>query len=176
MMADLPHADMISFAHDQSMVTHAHPRSLIACGIYSDFVWRIIQSDAAEIDALWNETRAWAKAFYEPIHRGELSHFDRVLKFNAEAWRSTHEREINSSGYVIHTLEAALWGLFTTTSWKSCALAAVNLGSDTDTTGAVAGGLAGLVYGDEALPADWVSQLARLAEIEELIEAAASTQ
>jgi ADP-ribosyl-[dinitrogen reductase] hydrolase len=78
------------------------------------------------------------------------------------------EAEIESSGYVVHTLEAALWCLLTQTSYAATVLAAVNLGSDTDTTGAVAGGLAGLAYGEAELPAAWLGPLARRADIEDL--------
>ncbi|RZK52498.1 MAG: ADP-ribosylglycohydrolase family protein, partial [Hymenobacter sp.] len=75
---------------------------------------------------------------------------------------------IKSSGYVVHTLEAALWCLLTHDTYAATVLAAVNLGDDTDTTGAVAGGLAGLAYGEAAMPAEWLAVLARRADIEEL--------
>ena len=67
--------------------------------------------------------------------------------------------EIESGGYVLHTYEAALWCLANTTSYTDCVLTAVNLGSDTDTTAAVAGALAGIVYGVEGIPSDWLSML-----------------
>jgi ADP-ribosyl-[dinitrogen reductase] hydrolase len=68
----------------------------------------------------------------------------------------------------VHTLEAALWCLLTQKDYATTVLAAVNLGDDTDTTGAVAGGLAGLAYGEAGIPADWLTVLARRADIEEL--------
>ena len=76
--------------------------------------------------------------------------------------------QIQSSGYVLHTLEASVWCLLTTDTYRDAVLKAVNLGEDTDTTGAVTGGLAGLLYGLEAIPASWVNQLARLKDIEAL--------
>jgi ADP-ribosyl-[dinitrogen reductase] hydrolase len=78
------------------------------------------------------------------------------------------EDEILSSGYVIHTLEASLWCLLNNTSYQDTVLAAVNLGDDTDTTGAVAGGLAGIYYGVENIPPSWVDQIARKEDIIEL--------
>lgn len=66
---------------------------------------------------------------------------------------------IRSGGYVLDTYEAALWCLANTASYAECVLAAVNLGSDTDTTAAVAGGLAGIVYGMDAIPAEWLATL-----------------
>ncbi|MDY4041314.1 MAG: ADP-ribosylglycohydrolase family protein [Collinsella sp.] len=67
--------------------------------------------------------------------------------------------EVRSSGYVIHTLEAALWCLARTTCYAECVLAAVNLGGDTDTTAAVAGALAGTAYGESSIPDRWVGAL-----------------
>ena len=67
--------------------------------------------------------------------------------------------EIRSSGYVVDTLEAALWCLATTTSYLDCVRAAVNLGEDTDTVAAVAGGLAAIVYGENGIPSSWLDTL-----------------
>lgn len=69
------------------------------------------------------------------------------------------EGEIGSGGYVLDTYRAALWCLVNTSSYRDCVLAAVNLGDDSDTTGAVAGGLAGIVYGYDAIPEEWLETL-----------------
>lgn len=66
---------------------------------------------------------------------------------------------IRSGGYVLDTLEAAVWCLATTDTYEGCVLAAVNLGADTDTTACVAGALAGIVYGIEAIPQRWLETL-----------------
>jgi ADP-ribosyl-[dinitrogen reductase] hydrolase len=73
--------------------------------------------------------------------------------------------ELNSEGYVIDTLEASLWCLLNTHSYAEAVLAAVNLGEDTDTTGAVTGGLAGIYYGYDSIPPDWLREIARRDEI-----------
>ena len=67
--------------------------------------------------------------------------------------------EVRSSGYVLDTFDAALWCLATTATYRGCVLAAVNLGDDTDTTAAVAGALAGIVYGKEDIPPEWLTAL-----------------
>ncbi len=67
--------------------------------------------------------------------------------------------EVRSGGYVLHTFDAALWCLANTSSYADCVLAAVNLGDDTDTTAAVAGALAGIVYGADAIPGEWLALL-----------------
>ena len=77
---------------------------------------------------------------------------------------------MNSSGYVLHTLEASIWCLLTTGSYQEAVLKAVNLGEDTDTTAAVTGGLAGLLYGLSGIPENWKQQLARYEDIDELAE------
>ena len=69
------------------------------------------------------------------------------------------ESEIKSSGYVVDSLEAALWCLLTTRDYSECVLKAVNLGEDTDSIAAIAGGLAGIKYGLDAIPKDWLDAL-----------------
>lgn len=69
------------------------------------------------------------------------------------------EESIRSSGYVLDTFAAAFWCLANTSSYAECVLKAVNLGDDTDTTGAVAGALAGIVYGIDGIPKEWLSAL-----------------
>jgi ADP-ribosylglycohydrolase len=90
----------------------------------------------------------------------------RILSLNIP---SLEEKEINSSGYVIDTLEASIWCFFKHDTSYDIILSAVNLGLDTDTTGAVAGGLAGLMYGLDTIPEEWLTSLARQKEIEALI-------
>ena len=80
------------------------------------------------------------------------------------------EEDVQSTGYVIYTLEAALWCLLHTDDFKSCLLQAVNLGNDTDTVAAVTGGMAGCVYGLNALPMDWVDSIVRKDMIDGLYE------
>ncbi|MBW3092724.1 ADP-ribosylglycohydrolase family protein [Bifidobacterium sp. 82T10] len=81
--------------------------------------------------------------------------------------------EIPSGGFVLDTLQAAMWCLLTTDDYRGCVLAAVNLGSDTDTTAAVAGGLAGLMYGDDGNP--WEHEMRNTALLESLIAKAADS-
>ncbi len=80
------------------------------------------------------------------------------------------DHEIHSGGYVLHTLEAIMWCLLTTDNYKSATLKAVNLGEDTDTTGAVTGGLAGLLYGFDTIPKGWIQQIARKGDIDDLAD------
>jgi len=75
-------------------------------------------------------------------------------------WRGAHRNTIRGSGYVVHSLQAAVWAVARTTSFRSAILLAANLGEDADTTAAVTGQLAGAVYGVSGIPADWLEHLA----------------
>jgi ADP-ribosylglycohydrolase len=74
--------------------------------------------------------------------------------------------EIQGTGYVVKSLEAALWAFYKSNSFEEGCLLAVNLGDDADTTGAVYGKLAGAFYGVEAIPKSWRSRIALLQLIE----------
>lgn len=122
-----------------SAITHAHRISKEACVIYVDIARRLLAGEKL-LDVLHG-----LKA--EAPFDGLPSIAERT------------EDEIRSSGYVLDTLEAALWALATTNSYEAAVLKAVNLGSDTDTVGAVTGGLAGIIYGYDAIPDKWISAL-----------------
>lgn len=84
------------------------------------------------------------------------------------SFRVKHPPEIQGTGYVVASLEAALWAFASTSDFRSGALAAVNLGDDADTTGAVYGQVAGAFYGAEGIPAEWRDRIARREDIESL--------
>jgi ADP-ribosylglycohydrolase len=148
-------------------VTHGHPRSSLGCFLYLLVARSLLQGasiaiayeQARDFANTWIHRQAAAKAFYEWPH---------YAAFLDGSLVTAPEAEIKSSGYVVHTLEAALWCLLTHDTYAATVLAAVNLGDDTDTTGAVAGGLAGLAYGEAAIPAEWLAVLARRSDIEDL--------
>jgi ADP-ribosylglycohydrolase len=81
---------------------------------------------------------------------------------------SLPEEEIDSSGYVMHTLTASIWCMLTCTSFEETVLKAVNLGGDTDTTGTVAGGLAGAHYGLNSIPTHWKTSIAQHDDVDAL--------
>jgi ADP-ribosyl-[dinitrogen reductase] hydrolase len=150
-----------------SSVTHGHPRSTLGCFLYLLVARRLVRGqkplpayDEARAEAYtWVQKHAKGPAFYEWPKYGNV--LDGSLLNLAE-------QDISSTGYVVHTLEAALWCLLKHDTYAATVLAAVNLGDDTDTTGAVAGGLAGLAYGEAGIPVEWLAVLARRADIEDL--------
>lgn len=150
-----------------SSITQRHIRSIIACFYYLEFAKQIIEGkDKFEIYSnLQSLVLNYLINF--SINLTEISLFDRLLKSSIY---ELDEEQINSTGYVVHTLEASIWCLMTTSNFKEAVLKAVNLGYDTDTTGAVTGGLAGLLYGFDNIPQKWVLQIAKHHEIENLAE------
>lgn len=161
----------LDLIHSASALTHAHLRSKMACGIYS-YVLRELLLNPRKTSV--ESGLGAAKKFYENykavdgVVNCELQNFNRLF----DGIEKLNEDVIKSSGYVVHTLEAAIWCLLTTDSYKDCVLKAVNLGGDTDTTAAVAGGLAGALYGYDAIPENWRNGLLKREYIEELCEKA----
>ena len=98
----------------------------------------------------------------ELAHYAKLFHLNEFAKYNDD--------EIKSNGYVADSLEAAVWSLITTDTLENALLKAVNLGDDSDTVGAIAGGLAGLYYGYDSVPDEWREQIIKGEEIIELCE------
>ena len=151
-----------------SALTHAHARSKVGCGIYAFVLWELLENPCKESVA---SGLTKAEAFYR--NSAEYACYMRTFGFaNADALDGVGRDEIRSSGYIVDSLEAALWCLLTTDSYKECVLKAVNLGYDTDTTAAIAGGLAGALYGYESIPKEWRDRLLKREYIEELCERA----
>jgi ADP-ribosylglycohydrolase len=96
---------------------------------------------------------------------GELTPL--IAEVAAGSFRVKQPPEVRGTGFVVKSLEAALWAFHTTDTFRDGALAAVNLGDDADTTGAVYGQLAGAFYGEDAIPAEWRQKLARRELIEQ---------
>ena len=137
-----------------SSVTHGHAWSVTACFLLLEMLGKLLAGRPK--DAAYAELRAEMAAPPAFLDAAALTRFRRIL--NADI-RELQESEIRSSGFVIDTLEAALWCFLTTDTYKDAVLKAVNLGEDTDTTGAVTGALAVMAYGPGAIPAEWIAQL-----------------
>ncbi|MFK7031457.1 ADP-ribosylglycohydrolase family protein [Flavobacterium oreochromis] len=159
--------EIYQITKEVSSITHAHFRSVFACFIYLVYALEIIKGSDKEKAYTTMQLIIADFLKEKDFNKNELSLFDRILKQNIS---SIEETNISSSGYVLHSLEASLWCVLTSNSYKETVLKAVNLGGDTDTTGAIAGGLAGLIYGYDAIPTEWINVLARKTDIENLCE------
>ena len=163
--------------HTASALTHAHDRSKIACGIYAFVLWELLKSPskASIVRGLskaknyyrdWDESKVYYKMLFRRIGLTEL-HFE-----DPDTFKKATRDEIKSTGYVVDTLEAAIWCLLNTNSYRECVLTAVNLGDDTDTIAAIVGGLAGALYGYDAIPEEWRDTLIKRDYIEEMCDRA----
>ena len=158
--------EAVENSHNASRLTHGHPRSQIGCILYTaichELVYRdnksVLEAVQQAIDGTLDfyskvsDVYPWFnEAFFNEI---KADAYGRLR--NLDSFKKLPDSEIKSSGYVVHTLEAAVWCLLNSNSYSDCVLKAVNLGDDTDTTGAVAGGLAGLCYGYDSIPKEWI--------------------
>lgn len=151
--------------HEISSITHSHPRSCVGCGIYSLFIRELLFTDNKNEALRSSVSKALDYYNKNDLYKNELIHYKRILSFEVPI---LEESEIGSTGYIVDTLEAAIWCFMRYHSTESILLAAVNLGLDTDTTGTVAGGLAGIVHGLSSIPGNWLKSIARKAEIDNL--------
>ena len=139
-------------------------RAFCGCGIYSLISVQLLEGKAMSKSIQLG--LAQAKEFYaDSAFEVELQNYSRLWR---EDFANLPEEEIKSTGYVVDTLEAALWCLLNTEDYKSLVLKAVNLGDDTDTVAAVAGGLAGIYHRLEEIPKEWLLKLQRREYLEEI--------
>lgn len=147
----------IAYSAQSSRTTHAAARPVDACRYLGALIAAVVQGagkDELLDDAFWR----WGQLDpeIEDVARG--------------SYKRKEPRAIRGSGFVVHTLEAALWALWSTDDFRGGCLAVVNLGEDADTTGAVYGQLAGAIYGVDGIPSEWRERLALRDRIESLAD------
>ena len=162
---DLPILKKWQLIKEVGSLTHAHIRSNMACMIAVLFIEELL--DGVKKNIAYLVAKNQCLSFFESndFPRTEIDKFCRILAFNIQSFE---EEEIKSDGYVLHTLEAALWCVMKGESYEETVLMAVNLGEDTDTTAAVAGGMAGLIYGASSIPKKWLDVLVKVNKIKDL--------
>jgi ADP-ribosylglycohydrolase/protein-tyrosine phosphatase len=148
-------AAAVAHAAESARTTHGARQAVDAARYFAAVLVGALHGadDLAPIDALGAE----------PLH-------PEVARVAAGSYREKEPPAIEGSGYVVRSLEAALWAVHRTETYADAVLAAANLGDDADTTAAIAGQLAGALYGVEAIPAKWRAALAMRERIEELAD------
>jgi ADP-ribosylglycohydrolase len=139
------------YSRESSRTTHGASECIDACGLLSGMICR----------ALGGEPK-------DAILFGDAETFDdspRIAAIARGEYRDKSERDIQGTGYVVASLEAAAWAFAQTDTFEAAVLRAANLGDDADTTAAVCGQLAGAFYGEGAIPERWLAQLAMRREI-----------
>jgi ADP-ribosylglycohydrolase len=144
---------LVEVSRASARVTHYDPKAQSSCVILNAWIQaaicRGIRDGRAEAIALLDET-------------------ERPAWYRLEQIEAYKEDDIKSSGYTVHTLEAAAWSFLTTASYEEAVVRAANLGDDADTVAAVCGALAGTYYGYAAIPDRWRDQLQDGARIHEI--------
>lgn len=139
-------------AADQSRTTHGAAEAVTSCSVFAELL----------ADAIEGRTRS------EVLRARAGDYPPAIASIIAGSWRGKARDEVQSSGYVTHSLEAALWSIGRSADFRSAILTAANLGGDADTTAAITGQLAGALYGLSGIPAEWLAKLAWRERIEAL--------
>ncbi len=162
-----PINEQFDLVWEVSALTHRHIRAAMSCMIYLKLAEKLLEGEN-KIDA-YTEMRSEIAYFWNEIDfpEQERDHFQKLIENDI---RDTPIDDLKTGGYVIEVLESSIWFFLNKDSYKDTILSIINLGHDTDTSAAIAGGLAGLYYGQEAMPEEWVASIARLDDIVELAE------
>lgn len=161
--------DRFRIIGEVSSLTHRHPRSILACIALCEFAIQYIDLQAVE-RAYQAMQQTILQLLKKEMFIEEDIPFERLIGLSYEEFKAIELKDIRSTGYVIDTLETSLWCVFNTTNYKDAVLKAVNLGDDTDTVGAITGGLAGIIYGYDTIPSEWLEVLVRKDGIIELAD------
>lgn len=146
----------IQYSAEQSKTTHRAAECLQACRLMAEVLLRALNGDAKDaVLAPSTQNLQWS-APLQAVANGDYKH--------------KQEQDIQGAGYVVQSLEAALWCFHTTSSFQDCVLRAANLGDDADTTAAVAGQIAGAYYGVQAIPTHWRQRITLGNDIEAMAE------
>jgi ADP-ribosyl-[dinitrogen reductase] hydrolase len=143
-------AQAITAARAQSVTTHGAPAAVEGCALLADILVAAIMTGDKPI-----------------VLRRRSAPEPSIDAIAAGSWCRKNRNDIKSSGYVVHTLEAALWCVGRTESFKDAVLLAANLGGDADTVAAVTGQIAGALWGRKAIPVHWLQRLVWCDQIEQ---------
>ncbi|HEV3162970.1 MAG TPA: ADP-ribosylglycohydrolase family protein [Isosphaeraceae bacterium] len=153
---------LIERATESSLPTHASPQCVSACAYLALVLCGLVHGLPRDtvLDPHWEALERLA---------GTLSLHREVTAIAEGSFRRKQPSEIRGSGYVVRTLEAALWAFHDAVDFRQAVLRAVNLGDDADTTGAVCGQLAGAFWGESGIPSEWRQGLAKQDMIEQAL-------
>lgn len=150
------------YVRDYATLTHGHIRSTLCCLHYTYVVHNLMDGNSIE-QSLKNANELLLPKLND--YAEERPHFERIFSIE-----TLTRDEIQSNGYVLHTLEAVYWSLLNSTSYYDTIYNAVHLGDDTDTIAAIAGGLAGIYYDELNIPEDWMELIPKREEIDSLFD------
>lgn len=144
---------------EQSKTTHGATECIEASQLFGEILVRALQGTYDKNQILTPEiknTIPYSSTRIQSIADGGYFAYDSL--------------QIKGTGYVVDSLEAALWCFYITDNFKDAVLTAANLGDDADTTAAIAGQIAGAYYGETGIPQDWLYKVVMAKEIGEMAE------
>jgi ADP-ribosyl-[dinitrogen reductase] hydrolase len=147
--------EVVHYSGESSRTTHGAREAVDGCRLYGRMIAIALRGGSKEEVLFSNEFR-----------EGDLA--PAIAAIAAGDYGDKGEDDIRGSGYVVASLEAALWCFLHTRSYEEAILRAVNLGEDADTTAAICGQIAGAHYGIEGIPSGWLGKLAKREYIEEV--------
>lgn len=151
-------SELIAEAFAQSAVTHGHLRSKLCCALYCVWARRILQN----VENPWENA---VETLYQIFPEGTIEH----TEFETRIFPKDAIYDVSGSGYVVDSLRASLWANNNKT-YEETVKAAISLGDDTDTTACIAGGIAGIKFGIDGIPARWKDNLRGKEIYEPLLE------
>lgn len=156
-MRFFPDLDAVEcYAADSSRTTHGAEECIDACRLFARIICRALLGRPKD-DVLLGDA-------------GLLLSSEYVSAIARASYRTKSEEMIRGSGYVVESLEAALWAFARTENFKDAILMAANLGDDADTTAAVCGQVAGAYYGQQGIALRWQERLTMRTEILKLAD------
>ena len=158
---NLPEEKENLLINQASSLTHAHEISRLGCKIYSDYITLLLDG-VNKVEALDMLRENDYGKYYS---NDSLNAYNRILNGDL---KNANINQIKSTGYVVHSLEASLWCTIKNDTFEDAVVAAVNLGNDTDTIGAITGSINGIIYGKDKIPERWLNKLRKKDYLEEL--------
>jgi len=145
-------AEAIHYAGESSRTTHGAMTCVDACRYMAGLILGALNGESKE---------TLLSPFYAPANASWDAHLlcDEIHKIAAGSFKEKDPPQIKGTGYVVHSLEAALWAFHRGKDFKEGCLLAANLGDDADTTAAIYGQLAGAHYGLNGIPDDWIQKI-----------------
>lgn len=155
--------EIFNIVKNISSITHAYEISIMGCYIYVRYILFILSGK--DKLASYNMIKCIDYSVY--FSKETIEQYNKLLNSNI---RELKIDDIDSTGYVVSTLESVLWIILNCDSYSQSIIGAINLGGDTDTIGAITGSIAGIIYGYDSIPEKWLEKMKKLEYLEEISE------
>lgn len=153
--------EMFDIVKNVSSITHAHEISIMGCYIYVKYLLSILNGNN-KIESYDDIKNIEYKMYF---NKETINQYNRILENNI---KDLNIDDIESTGYVVSTLESVLWIILNCNSYSQSIIGAINLGGDTDTIGAITGSIAGIIYGFDSISDNWIKDMKNLEYLENI--------